>query len=362
MCDCGIAISRRQWLVAAAMASAGAVLSGKAFAAAPDPAVVQGILRATPAVDTHSHAAGVIFAGKPGPALGESMKAGGLAAVCLASVPDGPVLGRNSAGKLGATRVPNPGELYGYHRTRMDWVDELVANHGVRRVLKAADLRDAHAKGQPALIQDIEGCDFLDDKLERLGEAHQRGVRTIQLVHYTPNGVGDFQTGDIRHKGLTPQGVEVVHELNRLGVLIDVAHGTAEVVEQTAKASTRPLLLSHTALQGSKAMGQTPLAGRQIGPEHAKMVAQTGGIVGLWHFFATLDKYVDAIREMVDVVGVDHVCIGTDQQTVKGTVQDYAEFPKLVERLLAAGFTPEETGKLVGGNFVRVFEKATAAA
>ncbi len=359
MCDCGIVITRRQWLLAAAAASAGAVLSGKAFAAAPDPAVVQGILRATPAVDSHSHAAGVIFAGQPGPALGESMKAGGVAAVCLASVPDGPVLGRNSAGKLGATREPKPGELYGYHRTRMDWVDELVAKHGVRRVLNAADLRAAHGQGQPAVIQDIEGCDFLDGKLERLEEAHKRGVRTIQLVHYTPNGVGDFQTGDVKFKGLTPQGKDVVKALNRLGVLIDVAHGTAEVVEQAAAASTKPLLLSHTALQGSKAMGDTPLAGRQISKEHAKIIQQNGGVIGLWHFMPTLDRYVDAIREMVDVVGVDHVCIGTDQQAVKGQMQDYSSFPKLVEKLLASGFAPDETKKLVGGNFVRVFEKAT---
>ena len=261
-----------------------------------------------------------------------------------------------------AIRVPNPGDLYQYNLTRFDWVDQLVAKHGMRRVLNAAELKDAHAKGQPAIVQDVEGCDFVEGKLERLEEAHKRGVRVIQLVHYTPNDVGDFQTGDVRHNGLTAVGKNVVKELNRLGVVVDVAHGTQAVVEQAAAASSKPLLLSHTAIQGSKAMSSsTPLAGRQISPDHAKIVAQTGGTVGLWHFVTSVQHYVDEIREMVDVVGIDHVSIGTDQQTAPGTIQDYSNFPKLVEGLLMSGFTAEDCGKLLGGNFMRVFEKSTAA-
>jgi membrane dipeptidase len=62
----------------------------------------------------------------------------------------------------------------------------LVTNHGLRRALTAADLEAAHAAGQPAIVVDIEGLDFLEMKLERLEEAHQRGVRHAQLVHYTP--------------------------------------------------------------------------------------------------------------------------------------------------------------------------------
>ena len=69
---------------------------------------------------------------------------------------------------------------------RLAWMDRLVANHGVRRALTAADLEAAHAAGQPAVVMDIEGLDFLEMKLERLEGAHQRGVRHAQLVHYTP--------------------------------------------------------------------------------------------------------------------------------------------------------------------------------
>jgi membrane dipeptidase len=91
-------------------------------------------------------------------------------------------------------------------------MDELVAKHGIRRALTVADLEAAHAAGQPAIILDIEGLDFLETKLERLEESYQRGVRTMQLVHYTPNDIGDFQTGKIVHHGLTAFGAEATTE------------------------------------------------------------------------------------------------------------------------------------------------------
>jgi membrane dipeptidase len=92
-------------------------------------------------------------------------------------------------------RAPEPGELYRYHLDRLAWMDELVANHGMHRALNAANLEALHKAGTPAIIADVEGLDFLEGKIERLEEAHQRGIRHVQLVHYTPNDIGDFQTG-----------------------------------------------------------------------------------------------------------------------------------------------------------------------
>ncbi|HUH83175.1 MAG TPA: membrane dipeptidase, partial [Stellaceae bacterium] len=117
-------------------------------------------------------------------------------------------------------------------------------------------------------------------------------------------------------------------------------------------------LLSHTALSGSKAMGPTPLKGRQISPDHARAIAETGGSIGIWHFFPSLDKYVDGLKEMVEVVGADHVCIGTDQQVAPGSLQDYAHWVELVAAMLRGGFTPEEAGKIAGGNYMRIFRAA----
>jgi microsomal dipeptidase-like Zn-dependent dipeptidase len=192
-------------------------------------------------------------------------------------------------------------------------MDETVANHGLRRALCAADLEAAHKAGQPAIVADVEGLDFLDGKLERLEEAHQRGIRHLQLVHYTPNDIGDFQTGAITHQGLTAFGAEVIRACHRLGFVCDVAHATEDMVKQAVKIATKPLLLSHTALSRSRAMGPTPLQGRQITSDHARAIAETGGSIGIWHFFSSLDKYVDGLKEMAEIVGVDHVSIGTDQ-------------------------------------------------
>ena len=222
-------------------------------------------------------------------------------------------------------------------------------------VLYPAIAEAAHRAGEPAIIMDIEGLDFLERKLERLEESYRRGVRTMQLVHYTPNDIGDFQTGAVTHNGLTPFGADVIRACNRLGVVVDVAHATADTVKQAAKAASRPLLLSHTALRGSKAQGATPLVERQITPDHARAIAETGGSIGVWHFFATPELYVQGLKEMADVVGVDHVSIGTDASGSGGLFPDYDKFTGLVDAMLRGGFTAADTAKIVGGNYLRIF-------
>ena len=253
MCMCGVTLTRRGWLTMTVLASTGAMLPQmRARAAEVSPAAKE-VMQKTITVDAHSHARGLVFGPKMDDSLADGMRGGMLSAVCLAHVPDGPVIGRNAAGVLGLVRAPAPGDLYKAHLDRLDWMDRFAGGHGMRRVVTLAELTDAKAKGEPALIQDIEGCDFLDGKIERLEEAYRRGARVIQLVHYIPNDIGDFQTGPVTHNGMTEFGATVIKELNRLGVLIDVAHATEPLVRQAAKVTTKPLLLSHTALQGSKA-------------------------------------------------------------------------------------------------------------
>jgi membrane dipeptidase len=350
------------------LASVGAMLSGgvgplgstAAAQTAETATAALEVLRKSISVDVHTHggATGITSQAPPSSDLAKGMKAGSLAVACLADVPDGPILGRNPAGVLGALRVPEPGQLYRYHLGRLDWADELVAHHGVTRALTAADLEAAHAAGQPAIVGDVEGLDFLEGKLDRLEQAHQRGVRHVQLVHYTPNDIGDFQTGTVTHHGLTPFGAETIQACHRLGFVCDVAHATEDTVKAAVMVATKPLLLSHTALAESAAMGPTPLRGRQISRDHARAVAETGGAIGIWHFFPSLDKYVDGLKEMVEVAGVDHVCIGTDQQVAPGIVQDYSQWVQLVAAMLRGGFTPEDAGKIAGGNYMRVFRAA----
>jgi membrane dipeptidase len=346
----------------AAMLAGGVAPPGSTAAAktAETASVALDVLRKSISVDVHTHGGktGITSTAPPSGDIARDMRAGSLAVACLADVPDGPILGRNAEGALAMVRPPAAGELYKHHLERLTWMDELVADHGVRRALTAADLDAAHRAGEPAIVADVEGLDFLDTKLERLEEAHQRGIRHVQLVHYTPNDIGDFQTGAITHHGLTAFGADVIRACHRLGLVCDIAHATEETAKQAVRVATKPLLLSHTAVLGSRAMGPTPLIGRQVSPDHARAIADTGGSIGIWHFFPSLDRYVDGLKEMTDIVGVDHVSIGTDQHVTPGSVPDYTQWAHLFAAMLRGGFTPEEAGKIAGGNYMRIFRAA----
>jgi membrane dipeptidase len=171
--------------------SLGAMLSGGAgprgstevARTAEDGSAALAVLRKSISFDVHSHggSTGITSKARPSRDLAKAMRAGSLAVACLADVPDSPILGRSAEGALAMVRTPAPGELYRYHLDRLAWLDELVSGHGIRRALNAADLEAAHQAGEPALIADVEGLDFLDGKLERLEEAHERGIRHVQL-------------------------------------------------------------------------------------------------------------------------------------------------------------------------------------
>src|SRR6266849_590815 len=219
-CGHGHALTRRQWIWSTVLTSVAAMLGGgvaprgstAAAQTAETASAALDVLRKSVSVDVHTHGGktGITSKAPPNDDLANVMRAGSLAVACLADVPDGPILGRNTEGVLAAVRTPEPGQLYSHHLKRLAWMDEMVLNHGLRRALSAADLEAAHKAGQPAIVADVEGLDFLDGKLERLEDAHQRGIRHLQLVHYTPNDIGDFQTGAIIHQGLTAFGGEVI--------------------------------------------------------------------------------------------------------------------------------------------------------
>src|SRR5471030_2704007 len=103
--------------------------------------------------------------------------------------------------------------------------------------------------GDPALVLAIEGCDFLDGDLDRLDAMEARGVRSIQLTHYLVNETGDIQTAPAVHGGLTPFGAEAVRRMNRLGIILDVAHCSEDTVKGLAAAATRPFLCTHSNLK-----------------------------------------------------------------------------------------------------------------
>jgi membrane dipeptidase len=323
---------------------------------------VPALLAATTSVDFHTHAAGAGHARAPRFDLADHMRRGRLTAVCLCHSADGPVIRRPpGGGRIRQYRDPAPGELETHTRTRLAFMDAMVAEHGMTRVLTPDDLEAARVAGKPALIGTIEGGQFMEGRLGRLREVYDRGIRHLQLVHYMLSDLGDQQTEDARWGGLTPLGADVVRECNRLGIVVDVAHGTMALVQQAAAATSVPFVLSHTSL----ARGPLAQYTRLIPAEHARLVAQAGGVIGVWpsgFSFVDARDWVGGIARMVDAAGVDHVGIGTDMEGgVNEVWDDYADLPAVADLLLRQGFSPEEAGKLLGGNYVRVFRAVAAA-
>jgi membrane dipeptidase len=164
------------------------------------------------------------------------------------------------------------------------------------------------------------------------------------------------------HDGLTAFGADVVRACNRLGIVVDVAHGTYELVKQVAAVTTRPVILSHSSL------ADFPRArSRLISPEHARVVAATGGVVGVWparFVFADRAAFAAGVAHMVEIVGIDHVGIGTDMLGLPtGSVyDDYSQLPAVGAALRDAGLDPAGIAKVLGGNYRRVFAAVTATA
>jgi membrane dipeptidase len=364
------AVTRRRALaagplmcLAAAVAPAGARAAvapdGARAAVAPDGALVA--IKAGPTIDLHSHAGGIASPGRvrSGQAFAPvraPMLKGGMAAVCLAVVSDGPTHKLMPDGRLHPFRDPEPGELYLYSQLAFGRLHGMVQAQGLTLVTDAAGLRAARAGTASAIIA-AEGGDFLEGRLDRVDEAYQRwSLRHLQLTHYRVNELGDIQTEPPVHGGLTDAGAEVIRRCNRLGIVVDVAHGTFDLVKRAVSVTSKPLVLSHTSL-ATRASAFT----RLILPEHGRLVAQTGGVIGVWppaSLFPTMDALAAGMARMVDAVGVDHVGLGSDMRGLVGEsmLPDYDRLPALAEALLGVGFSAADTGKILGGNYLRVFE------
>lgn len=309
------------------------------------------------AVDIHSHAGNLTqlsYGRGPSAPVAEPMRQGGVAAICLAVVSDSPVI-KLTEGRLRPTRDPKPGELYEFSQRSFPAVHALAREQGLPILRTAAELR-ATRSSRPSLIVSSEGADFLEGRIERLAEAHQRwALRHLQLTHYRPNELGDIQTEPSVHGGLTAFGVEVIRQCNQLGIVVDIAHATYELVKKAAVTTTRPLVLSHTSLTERPAAWT-----RRILPDHARAVAATGGVIGIWPataYFPNVVAYADGMAKMAEIVGVDHVGLGTDQLGLPGgsSLPAYSDVPQLVAALRTR-FNPAETEKILGGNYRRVFD------
>lgn len=289
------------------------------------------------------------------PDVAGSIAAAAAAGVCCVSastVADMAVLRPNASGGLGAGRDFKPGEARADHDIQLAGLTASLAE--TRTVRTAADIAAAHEGGQGSAFVSCEGADFLDGDLGGLAPAFDVGARMVTLVHYRVNELGDIQTEQPKHGGLTAFGGEVVAEMNRLGMIIDLAHATFETTVGALEASADPIVISHSHLAGPGS--DHP---RLLTDDHARIVADAGGLVGAWPAgvtATTLAEYVDEICRLVDLIGVNRVAIGSDlDANYRPVLTEYEQFNDVASLLGGRGFSPVEVDAVLGGNVVELF-------
>ena len=353
--ELGVAASRRDFLKGALAAPL--VAAGCATKRGADLTAGRAVLDDVLSVDLHAHPA--LFQTYSSTTIDEharAVAAGKVGAVFLAAIGDGPALSIRSDGGPYAARQPDPGALFASVWRQLDVLDDHARVLGMRPALRADDLAAAATARARAAIMAVEGCDFLEGRLENVQKVYDRGVRSLQLVHYRVNELGDVQTERPLHGGLTPFGHDVIREMNRLGILIDLAHAPLSVVTGAVDASQRPMIVSHTNIQDYTGYS------RFVTPEHARLVARHGGVLGAWPISirpAGFDTFIEHIKRMVDVVNIDHVAIGTDMSGISprnALFTSYTEWPTIPAALLDRGFGRGDVAKIMSDNARRVLE------
>ena len=232
--------------------------------------------------DMHAH---LLFVG-PNPAssspLGRNMASGKATLVAWLLVGDLPWMMATPRG-FKQKSVPKLGEPVTWFQKELARIKAHIAEQKLKIALTPADV-DLALKGDPHVVLAVEGATFLDDDIAQLQVAYDLGIRHIQLVHYIRNALGDFQTERPQHSGLTELGKQVVQECNRLGILVDLAHGTADAVTQALAISKVGMVWSHSSVTRTRKPQWTMpvVQARQLSLEGAKAITAQGGVVGLW--------------------------------------------------------------------------------
>ena len=345
------------------------IAGSKAFAASEHDEKAIQLLAKYPSIDMHAHA------GRPWQPQNkkinvktwryramekriEQMKEGGVTASVQGVISDfRSVKGSDgkrysSLPKKGVKYVDECCFLYDF---QFDNLKSIFASGKASQIDSPETIIQSHRDKKPGFIPAVEGGDALRSNVDAVNEAYNNGVRLLQLIHNRPNELGDTQTKGVSpvHNGLTDFGTSVVKRMNKLGMIIDLSHATFDTVQAATEATSKPVILSHTHL-GSN----TP---RAISKDHARLISDTGGVVGIWQNKScckSLNGYVDEIFNMIDAVGIDHVGIGTDLDGTKipwGNYSPYSKFYKISSRLLKKGMAENEVEKIIGGNFLRVW-------
>ncbi len=251
-------------------------------------------------------------------------------------------------------------------------------------VRSVADIYKAKELGKAGIIFGFQNTSPIEEDLHLLSIFKELGVRVIQLVYFERNFVGDGST-ERTNCGLSQFGIEVIEEMNRLGILIDLSHVGDQTTCEAIEFSEQPVTFSHA---NPRSLCPHP---RNKTDEQLKFLASKGGVVGAniyppflpRGYDSTLDDFVDVIDYLVELVGIDHVAIGSDltegqpwqffewiyrgrcKKKMAMTIQwplvypegfqSAADFPNVTRKLIARGYEFESVKKIVGGNLLRLY-------
>ena len=274
---------------------------------------------------------------------------------------------------------------------------------------KADDLARIADKGKHAIYLGMENGYPIGDDPELLNMYYDKGIRYVTLVHSSNNDLCDSSTDTLEHGGLSPLGEEVVRRMNDLGMLVDVSHASDNTFNDVIGLSRAPIIASHSC---SRAMCDNP---RNLSDEMLLKLKENGGVIQLcilsdyiktpapnperdsaraqvrakygnyremgdsvrqafmreWYAvnreypaeLATVSDAVDHIDHIVDLIGIDHVGIGTDFDGGGGLADcfDVSQMGNITLELVRRGYTAREIKKIWGGNLTRVFKEVEAA-
>lgn len=197
-----------------------------------------------------------------------------------------------------------------------------------------------------------EGLQPIEGKLENIDVLYDAGFRIAGLTHFFDNEVGGSAHG-LEKGGLTPLGRQVITRLEEKSMLVDLAHASRPLIDDVLAMATRPVLVSHTGVEG------TCPGTRNLSDRHLQAIAATGGVIGIGYWSTavcdtSVAAIVKAIRYSADLIGVEHIALGSDFNGTVHTPFDVTGLAQITEGLQAAGFDPAAIAAIMGGNVQRL--------
>ena len=212
----------------------------------------------------------------------------------------------------------------------------------------------ARARGERPVgaMLSVEGLQNLEGKLDNLRSLYRAGFRMASLTHFFDNDLAGSMHG-LKKGGLTPKGRKAIERMEALGMIVDIAHCSHRCVADVLAMARRPVVSSHGGVQA------TCKVNRNLTDEEIRGVARTGGIVGIGYWEGAVCSTdpratAKAIRHVRDLVGIDHVALGSDYDGATTVRFDTSQLVQVTQALLDAGFVPDEVRKVMGENALRV--------